>query len=150
MRGVISAVATRQVGLLSRPIPLARSPEFVVCPLMCEIQAFRYFWPVSSSIVARPGRPTKESTVDAANQNTREVMTLESIERDPWKAVDLPLPKDVDRTLLAAVALVADQCAKAGFAVARVAEIVEPEVASRRGRAASGMRRWTGSASQTR
>jgi hypothetical protein len=98
---------------------------------MCEIQAFRYFWPVSSSIVARPGRPTKESTVDAANQNTREAMTLESIERDPWKAVDLPLPKDVDRSLLAAVALVADQCAKAGFAVARVAEIVEPEVAWR-------------------
>src|SRR5258707_15315677 len=83
---------SRQVGLLSRPIPLARSPEFVVCPLMCEIQAFRYFWPVSSSIVARPGRPTKESTVDAANQNTREAMTLESIERDPCKAVDLPLP----------------------------------------------------------
>ena len=126
-----SARFSRQVSLLSRPIPLARSPEFVVCPLMCEIQAFRYFWPVSSSIVARPGRPTKESTVDAANQNTREAMTLESIERDPWKAVDLPLPKDVDRTLLAAVALVADQCAKAGFAVARVAEIVEPEVAWR-------------------
>src|SRR4051794_3347959 len=82
-------------------------------------------------IVARPGRLSKESTVDAANQNTREAMTLESIERDPWKAVDLPLPKDVDRSFLAAVALVADQCAKAGFAVARVAEIVEPEVAWR-------------------
>ena len=30
-----------------RPIPLARPPEFVVCPLKCEIQAFRYFWPCS-------------------------------------------------------------------------------------------------------
>jgi hypothetical protein len=28
-----------------RPIPLARPPEFVVCPLMREIRAFRYFWP---------------------------------------------------------------------------------------------------------
>jgi hypothetical protein len=27
------------------PIPLARPPEFVVCPLMREIRAFRYFWP---------------------------------------------------------------------------------------------------------
>jgi hypothetical protein len=26
-------------------MPLARPPEFVVCPLMCQIQAFRYFWP---------------------------------------------------------------------------------------------------------
>jgi hypothetical protein len=30
----------------SRPI-LARPPEFVICPLMFEIQAFRYFWPKS-------------------------------------------------------------------------------------------------------
>jgi transposase len=29
----------------TRPIPLARPPEFVVCPLMREIRAFRYFWP---------------------------------------------------------------------------------------------------------
>jgi hypothetical protein len=28
-----------------RPIPLARPPEFVVCPPMCEIRVFRYFWP---------------------------------------------------------------------------------------------------------
>jgi hypothetical protein len=28
-----------------RPMPLARPAEFVVCPLMCQIQAFRYFWP---------------------------------------------------------------------------------------------------------
>ena len=28
-----------------RPIPLARPPEFVVCPLMREIRAFRYFRP---------------------------------------------------------------------------------------------------------
>jgi len=27
------------------PIPLARPPEFVVCPLMREIRAVRYFWP---------------------------------------------------------------------------------------------------------
>src|SRR5438270_10510351 len=27
------------------PLPLARPPEFVVCPLMREIRAFRYFWP---------------------------------------------------------------------------------------------------------
>jgi hypothetical protein len=26
-------------------MPLARPPEFVVCPLMCQIRAFRYFWP---------------------------------------------------------------------------------------------------------
>ena len=29
----------------TRPIPLARPPEFVVCPLMREIRVFRYFWP---------------------------------------------------------------------------------------------------------
>jgi DNA-binding transcriptional regulator YhcF (GntR family) len=29
----------------TRPISLARPPEFVVCPLMREIRAFRYFWP---------------------------------------------------------------------------------------------------------
>jgi hypothetical protein len=29
-----------------RPIPRARSPEFVICPLMREIHAFRYFWPI--------------------------------------------------------------------------------------------------------
>ena len=27
-------------------MPLARLPKFVVCPLMCQIQAFRYFWPL--------------------------------------------------------------------------------------------------------
>ena len=75
--------------------------------------------------------PARRARVAARAAALREAMTLESIERDPWKAVDLPLPKDVDRSLLAAVALVADQCAKAGFAVARVAEIVEPEVAWR-------------------
>jgi hypothetical protein len=26
-------------------MPLARPPEFVVCPLMCQIRAVRYFWP---------------------------------------------------------------------------------------------------------
>jgi len=31
--------------LRNAPIPLASPPEFVVCPLMREIPAFRYFWP---------------------------------------------------------------------------------------------------------
>jgi len=31
--------------LRSAPITLASPPEFVVCPLMREIPAFRYFWP---------------------------------------------------------------------------------------------------------
>ena len=30
-----------------RPVPRARPPEFMVCPLMCQIRAFRYFWPIS-------------------------------------------------------------------------------------------------------
>src|SRR2546421_2576650 len=38
-----------------RPIPLARPPEFVVCPLMCEIRAFRYFWPFYDSVVGGQG-----------------------------------------------------------------------------------------------
>ena len=33
----------------THPIPLARPPEFVVCPLMCQIQPFRYFWPTSKN-----------------------------------------------------------------------------------------------------
>jgi hypothetical protein len=37
----------------SRPIPLARPPEFVVCPLICEIQAFRYFWPSAIAYIGR-------------------------------------------------------------------------------------------------
>src|SRR2546430_16479246 len=35
--------------LRDAPDTLARPPEFVVCPLMREIRAFRYFWPNPSS-----------------------------------------------------------------------------------------------------
>jgi hypothetical protein len=44
----ISEAARNRDGsrLATRPMPLARPPEFVVCPLMCQIQAFRYFRPV--------------------------------------------------------------------------------------------------------
>jgi hypothetical protein len=65
----------------------------------------------------------------AANQNTREEMTLEALQSEPWSAVYQPLPADADRTLLAAVALIADECAKSAFAAARVSEIVQPELA---------------------
>jgi hypothetical protein len=57
---------------------------------------------------------------EAANQNIREPMTLEAITRDPWQAVYLNVPADADRTLLAAVATCADQCAKFAFAASRV------------------------------
>jgi len=46
-----------------------------------------------------------------------------------WKVLDRPLPADADRTLLAAIVLTADQCARTAFAASRVAEIVEPELA---------------------
>jgi len=55
----------------------------------------------------------------AANQNSREVMTFEALQSDPWSAVYHPLPADADRTLLAGVALIADECAKSAFAAAR-------------------------------
>ena len=32
--------------LRAAPDLLARPPEFALCPVMCEIRAFRYFWPV--------------------------------------------------------------------------------------------------------
>jgi hypothetical protein len=41
-----------------RPIPLATPPELVVCPLMCEIRVFRYFWPYRVSIHATDGGVT--------------------------------------------------------------------------------------------
>jgi hypothetical protein len=65
----------------------------------------------------------------AANQNGREQMTLEGLQSDPWSAVYQPLPPDADRTLLAAVALVAQECAKSAFAAARVSEIVQTDLA---------------------
>ena len=37
--------ATDSPPLRDAPDTLARPPEFVVCPLMREIRAFRYFWP---------------------------------------------------------------------------------------------------------
>jgi len=40
--------------LRRRPMPLARPPQFVVCPLMREIQAFRYFWPKRGSAARSP------------------------------------------------------------------------------------------------
>ena len=63
----------------------------------------------------------------ASNQNTRETMTLDAVMRDPWKAVDLELPKDADFALLAAVAASARQCERAAAAHARVDQIVHPE-----------------------
>jgi hypothetical protein len=77
-----------------------------------------------------------------ANENRREEMTLEAIERDPWNAVDLPLPDNADRTFLAAAGVAADQCFKAAFAAARVAEIVDP------GRVASFVLRSTEAAAR--
>jgi hypothetical protein len=41
-----------------RPIPLARPPEFMVCPLMREIQAFRYFWPRGCAMIQNANTPT--------------------------------------------------------------------------------------------
>jgi hypothetical protein len=64
----------------------------------------------------------------AANQNEENV-TLKGIEQDPWNAVDRRLPEDADRTLLERTAFAAGECAKAAFAAARVAEIIEPDLA---------------------
>jgi Ti-type conjugative transfer relaxase TraA len=41
------------------------------------------------------------TTPQRANDNTRERMTVEAIQQDPWKVLDRPLPADADRTLLA-------------------------------------------------
>lgn len=68
--------------------------------------------------------------MEAANQNAQEPMTLEVIENEPWQAVYRAIPQDADRTLLAAVALCADQCAKFTFAAVRVSEVIEPELTS--------------------
>jgi hypothetical protein len=65
----------------------------------------------------------------AANQNSREEMTCDALQSDPWSAVYQPLPPDADRILLTAVALVGQECAKSAFAAARVSEIVQPELA---------------------
>jgi hypothetical protein len=62
-----------------------------------------------------------------ANQND-EGLTLKAVARNPWNAVDRPLPDDADRTLLERTAFAARECAKAAFASARVAEITEPEL----------------------
>jgi len=49
--------------------PLARPPQFVVCPLMREIRAFRYFWPAGSSpedayrMPSKFGPPTLEDVI---------------------------------------------------------------------------------------
>jgi hypothetical protein len=67
---------------------------------------------------------------EPANENSRERMTLEAIEINPWNAVDLPFPADADRTLLEGAAFAAGQCAKAAFAAWRVAEITQPDWAA--------------------
>jgi hypothetical protein len=82
--------------------------------------------PPEAERVAEPSSSTRPA---AANQNTHVELTLEGIARDPWMAVDAPLPKETDRTLLATVALAADQCAKYAFAATRVSEVIEPELA---------------------
>jgi hypothetical protein len=64
-----------------------------------------------------------------ANQNSHEQMPLEAMQTDPWSAVYRPLPADADRTLLANVARVADQCGRAAFAAARVSQVVQPGLA---------------------
>jgi hypothetical protein len=68
-----------------------------------------------------------EGRKEPANENSRERMTLEAIEIDPWNAVDLPFPADADRTLLERAAFAADQCDKAALAAARVAQITDPD-----------------------
>src|SRR6516164_10109788 len=65
----------------------------------------------------------------AANQNGRADMTLEAFQNDPWSAVYEPVPPDADQALVAAVALITDECAKSAFAAARVSEIVQPALA---------------------
>jgi hypothetical protein len=62
-----------------------------------------------------------------ANENSRERLTLEAIEINPWNAVDMPVPADADRTLLERTAFAAGQCEKAAVAAARVAELTQPD-----------------------
>ena len=66
---------------------------------------------------------------EPANQNVHTPITPELIAADPWQAVYLDVPKDADRTLLAAVAMCADQCAKFAFAASRVDEVLHPDMA---------------------
>ena len=67
-------------------------------------------------------------TIDrTANTNIPQpALAFEAIQRDPWNAVDLTVPKNADRSLLAAVAFAASYCERAASAAARVAEIVDP------------------------
>jgi hypothetical protein len=65
----------------------------------------------------------------AANENEDKRLTVKAMQSDPWSAVYQPLPPDADGVLLAAVAVVTDQCAKSAFAAARVCEVVQPELA---------------------
>ena len=91
-----------------RPIPLARPPEFVVCPLMREIRAFRYFWPTTAQgFRAIPRRALKArklaqhdvdrqpeiaaaKAVDLQKQQeaaARKQQLLAELERDAWCAM---------------------------------------------------------------
>jgi hypothetical protein len=60
-----------------------------------------------------------------ANENRRERMSLEAMQENPCKAVELPLPEDADRTLLAAAAFCADKCANIALDHMLVAGTVE-------------------------
>jgi hypothetical protein len=65
----------------------------------------------------------------AANQNTREEMTCDALQSDPWSAIYLPLPPYADQRLLTTIAVISNECAKSAFAAARVSEIVQPGLA---------------------
>jgi MobA/MobL family len=107
-----------------KPTQLGDANRAIVAGQVIDLAAMRQ---------ARDGSPAAEHSSSlgrpaAANQNTRTTMTLEGIAREPWQAVDQPLPKDAGRTFLATVAFVADQCAKWAFAESRVSQVMEPEL----------------------
>src|SRR5207248_1265368 len=76
---------------------------------------------------ARTAEPEKPfSRTDSSRSASHEPMTLEAIARDPWKAVDLEIPRDADPALLAGVADAAGLCVKAAAAHVRVDQIIAP------------------------
>lgn len=72
------------------------------------------------------GRDSPEGPPLPANQNDAAV-TFETIERNPWNAVERPLPEDADYCLLERAAFAAAECAKAASAAAKVAEVTDPD-----------------------
>jgi hypothetical protein len=78
---------------LRAAMPPARAPEFVVCPLMREMRAFRYFWPFRATGITaylEGGGTLENAQAMAAHESPRttklydrtgDEITLDEVER---------------------------------------------------------------------